>query len=450
MFFGQVSSEGNLSVLDEVESVSALNNGINPWVEPGKGAGVVLELLAGLIVRVKVVSRGVEEVSTKTIVSVEEDSVGIVVELSRNILNEELELVDGIGVALSTLEGRGLLGLLVVALGPLLNIGGLNLGNVELSAEGILVLDVLISLNVVEEILEWVNRETGVLLVDLSNDGGIDTCKGSPIDLLIRNLASDFLGKLGSSREGKDVGIVAEEEDLLGGWGLVVGNWSDTDHISCSDMRELELKSENVPGVLAWGSISESELVGVLIELEDMANLSNNIEVTLVSACLVETNTEIVGDHVVLAEVAWGPLAEVGKNSCLALVEWGVLSRVTDSKILIGVTSEGSPWAIVENVGIELSLAVVEAKGSSVDTNDVSEAGDDGEIFKSLGIEDEGSKVASISALLVEALINNLERADVSLVGSLVGEGGINDNTVDVLGLSRGKGCLAQLRVLVL
>lgn len=85
-----------------------------------------------------------------------------------------------------------------------------------------------------------------------------------------------------------------------------------------------------------------------------------------------------------------------------------------------------------------------------MDTNDVSEAGDDGEIFKSLGIEDEGSKVASISALLVEALINNLERADVSLVGSLVGEGGINDNTVDVLGLSRGKGCLAQLRVLVL
>jgi hypothetical protein len=108
----------------------------------------------GLIVRVKVVSWGVEEVSTKTIVSVEEDSVGIVVELSGNILNEELKLVDGVGVALGTLEGRGLLGLLVVALGPLLYIGGLNLGNVELSAEGILVLDVLISFNVVEEILE--------------------------------------------------------------------------------------------------------------------------------------------------------------------------------------------------------------------------------------------------------------------------------------------------------
>lgn len=39
----------------------------------------------------------------------------------------------------------------------------------------------------------------------------------------------------------------------------------------------------------------------------------------------------------------------------------------------------------------------------------------------------------------VEAGINNLERADVSLLVGLVGEGGVNDNTVDVLRISRGQ-----------
>ena len=53
---------------------------------------------------------------------VEEDSVGVVVELGRDILNEELNLVDGTSVALSTLEGRGLLGLLVEGLGPFADI----------------------------------------------------------------------------------------------------------------------------------------------------------------------------------------------------------------------------------------------------------------------------------------------------------------------------------------
>ena len=53
---------------------------------------------------------------------VEEDSVGVVVVLGRDILNEELDLVDGTSVALGTLEGGGLLGLLVKGLGPLADI----------------------------------------------------------------------------------------------------------------------------------------------------------------------------------------------------------------------------------------------------------------------------------------------------------------------------------------
>ena len=55
--------------------------------------------------------------------SVEEDSVGVVVELSGHILDEELNLEDGTSVALGSLEGGGLLGLLIERLGPLLDIG---------------------------------------------------------------------------------------------------------------------------------------------------------------------------------------------------------------------------------------------------------------------------------------------------------------------------------------
>ena len=75
-----------------------------------------------------------------------------------------------------------------------------------------------------------------------------------------------------------------------------------------------------------------------------------------------------------------------------------------------------------------------------MNTDDISKLGDDWEILESLGVEDEGGEVAGITssllALDVEGLINDLERADVSVLVGLVGEGGIDDNTIDVLGLS--------------
>jgi hypothetical protein len=74
-----------------------------------------------------------------------------------------------------------------------------------------------------------------------------------------------------------------------------------------------------------------------------------------------------------------------------------------------------------------------------VHTDDVTEAGDNGEIFESLSIENEGSVVRSITGSLlgldVERRIDDLEGADVSLLVGLVGEGSINDNTVDVVGV---------------
>lgn len=75
-----------------------------------------------------------EEVGAKTLVGVEEDSVDIIIELSGNILDEELHLVDN--VSLSGLGRRNLLGLLVVDLAGINSVSGLNLGHVEAGSEG--------------------------------------------------------------------------------------------------------------------------------------------------------------------------------------------------------------------------------------------------------------------------------------------------------------------------
>lgn len=89
-----------------------------------------------------------------------------------------------------------------------------------------------------------------------------------------------------------------------------------------------------------------------------------------------------------------------------------------------------------------------------MDADNVTEAGDDGEVLEALGVEDEGGVVGGITgallALDVEGGVDDLERADVSVLVGLVGEGGIDDNTEDVLGISGGEGGLVELNVLVL
>ena len=74
-----------------------------------------------------------------------------------------------------------------------------------------------------------------------------------------------------------------------------------------------------------------------------------------------------------------------------------------------------------------------------MDTDDITEAGDNGEIFESLGVEDESGVVRGVTGALlglnVEGGIDDLEGADVSVLVGLVGEGGIDDNTIDVLRL---------------
>lgn len=89
-----------------------------------------------------------------------------------------------------------------------------------------------------------------------------------------------------------------------------------------------------------------------------------------------------------------------------------------------------------------------------MDSDDISDPVDDGQIFESLGEENKGGKVAVVSGSLlvldVETLVDDLEGADVSAVTGLVGEGGVDDNGVEVLGFSSNEGCFGELNVLVL
>lgn len=86
-----------------------------------------------------------------------------------------------------------------------------------------------------EEILEGDEGKVGILLVDLSEDGGGGTSDGSLVDLVVNGLGSNFLSELGTSGEGQDIGVVREEENLLLGRGLVEGDGSDSDNITSTD-----------------------------------------------------------------------------------------------------------------------------------------------------------------------------------------------------------------------
>ena len=61
-----------------------------------------------------------------------------------------------------------------------------------------------------------------------------------------------------------------------------------------------------------------------------------------------------------------------------------------------------------------------------MDSNDIPDSLNDGEIFESLGVEDDGGEVSAISGsflvLHVETCVNHLEGADVLILVGLVGE----------------------------
>ena len=98
---------------------------------------------------------------------------------------------------------------------------------------------------------------------------------------------------------------------------------------------------------------------------------------------------------------------------------------------------------------VELSAVVIHAEGGSVKTDNVSHAEHNGEVLEALGVHDDAGVVGTLGAG-VEAGVDDLEGANVKLCVDLVGESGIDDDTVDVLGINGREGGFAEFDVVVL
>ena len=79
-----------------------------------------------------------------------------------------------------------------------------------------------------------------------------------------------------------------------------------------------------------------------------------------------------------------------------------------------------------------------------MESDDITESVNDGKLLESLGINHNSGEF-----LAVKSGVDNLERADELFGVGLVGESGIDDHTVDVVGVRGGHGDLAEFSVLV-
>lgn len=433
-------SSAHAGVLDVVPSVLALNDAVDVGVEGGQVGHVGFNSLAGSSVGVEVGGLS-EEVGTMSLVRVVEDLVSVGVSSGGGVLAEHLNLPDE--VAALSLGGRGLLGLGIVDLGPLGDVAGVDSDNGEGSSEG--VAGELVS--VVEEVVEGGDGHVGVLLVnarDVDSLHGDGSLEGTEVGLAVFGDLADVGGKAGSSDEGHDVGVVREGQDVLVGGSLVVGGGADSHGLSSAEVGELELEGKGVPGIT--GSISEAEFVGVLVHLVDAHDLGDDIEVTGLVLGSLEGGVLVLVDTVVGGEPGGGPLAELSEDVGLVLLEGGLLAGESEGGVfgLLGV--EESPGSVPLGGDVELSVVLVETEGGSVESDDVTKSVDDGEVLESSGVDNDGS-VGLFAG--VERGVNNLEGAAVLVLVALVGEGGVDDNTVDVVGVLGDQGGLGELGVVV-
>ena len=411
-------------LLDVVEAVLSLDDGINEGVESGHVANVRshsgVSGRSGLSIS--------EEFGTESGVRVAEESVLVVSVHGGGILAEELSL------EVVHLSG-----------GSVLDGGDLNVDSEGGTLEG---------LGSVEEVSERGGRHVGEFTSNFGDNNGVGGVVTSEVGLVGSVIVGD-LGEvgsgLGSSNEGADVGVVALAEDVLI-TGVVGGNRSDVDGVSGSEVGELQLGAESVPGVT--GVISKSDFVGVFIELVDLGDSSLDIKVFTGSngGSLVEGSDG--GDGGGVAHVGGRPLSEGSEDLSFVLLEGRAFVGVGDGHVGSVVVTEGillvggeeGPRSREVGVEVELLLVIVDSHGGSVDSDDISESVDNWEVLKSVGEDDEVGPVVLL-ARSVEGVINDLEGADESVLGHLVGEGSINDDTVDVVGLSTDNGGVVEERV---
>ncbi len=97
-----------------------------------------------------------------------------------------------------------------------------------------------------------------------------------------------------------------------------------------------------------------------------------------------------------------------------------------------GFKFEETPGGVVVDVHVELLLVMELLHGCTVNTDDITDIGDDGEIFLSLGVNDDsgidwGKGVCTSS--VVEGMIYNFQCANVFSLIRAIGETRINNNS---------------------
>ena len=84
-----------------------------------------------------------------------------------------------------------------------------------------------------------------------------------------------------------------------------------------------------------------------------------------------------------------------------------------------------------------------------MNSDNVTNAMDNWEVLEAMSLENNSSEVV-LSTLGVHGWINDLQRADIVLLGSFVWEGSINDDTVEVVSVLRDERAFSKFSVSML
>ena len=233
-------------------------------------------------------------------------------------------------------------------------------------------------------------------------------------------------------------------------------------------LRELQLQRKHIPRLIAssWRHILEPQLIGILVHFEDVGDFGDDIEVAFGRGRFGQGQAKVVvvggGEDVVLGEVVGGPAAKGWEEGEFGLLEGEVFAWVLEGGGVRGVGREQGPRGVVEEVGVELARGLVETKGGSMDTDDITDTGDDREVFETLGVEDKGGEVGGIrvwgfagfgGVFDIDARIHDFYGADVPLwiiSTGFIRKASIDNHSIEMLGFSRSKTSLTQFNILVL